>query len=221
MNYRLAPTVQPVIDYLSATIIDHVMRGERVLWLVSGGSNIDVSVAVAKTLENIPLDTLFISLTDERFGDIGHAYENWQQLLDAGFNVPGATLYRPLIGKSRYETAEAFDLWLGEQLGQADYSIGLFGVGSDGHTAGIKPGSPATSAEGWITAYTGNDFERITMTFDAIQRLDEVVVQAISPDKKPVIIDLLYDDIPLNKQPAQVLKLIKESTLFTDYKETN
>ena len=221
MNYRLVTTAQPVINYLSTSIIDHVMRGERVLWLVSGGSNIEISVAVAKTLKDIPADTLFISLTDERFGAVGHVYENWQQLFDAGFSVPEATLYRPLIGKSRRETTEAFDSWLGTQLGQADYSIGLFGIGSDGHTAGIKPGSPSTGAKGWVTAYTASDFERITMTFDAIRRLDEVVVQTINPDKTPVIIDLLHADIPLDSQPAQVLKFVKKSTLFTDYKEIN
>jgi len=220
MDYRYTTTTQPVIDYLSATLIDHLMRGERVLWLISGGSNIAVAVEIAKTLKEIPPELLFISLTDERFGAVGHINENWQQLIDAGFSVENAITYRPLIGQSRRETTEAFDTWLGTQFGQADFSIGLFGVGTDGHTAGIKPRSVSTTVDGWATAYTGEDFERITITLDAIKRLDEAVAQMIGSDKSQVALDLLHADIALSEQPAQVLKLVKKCTLFTDYKET-
>lgn len=211
------PTV--IIDYLFQTIRRHLGNGERVLWLISGGSNIPIAVAVAEMLSNSPISNLYVSLIDERYGKIGHANENWQQLLDAGFKLPSATLYRPLTGRLRHETAVDFNNWLDNQLSKADYRIGLLGFGTDGHTSGIKPNSPAIQAEDWVTDYKSEDYERITTTFKALRHLDEAVTQAIDPAKSRIVDDLLHRDIPLNIQPVQVLKDIKKSTIYTDYKE--
>jgi len=219
MDYTYTQTPQPVIDHLVETLTRHLRAGEHVLWLISGGSNILTAVAVARALKNVPTDNLAVSLVDERYGEVGHSNENWQQLLDQGFSLPSATLYRPLTGKPRHDTTIAFDQWLGDQFGQADYSIGLLGIGADGHTSGIKADSQAATAEGWVTDYTWDDYERITTTFDALKRLDEVVTAAIGSDKAPVIRSLLHHDTDPSKQPAQVLKLVKKSTLYTDYKE--
>ena len=219
MNYRYSTTQAPAIEDLTHTLSHHLSEGKTVFWLVSGGSAIAIAVAVAKGLQGVPTHNLTVSLVDERYGDIGHANENWQQLLDAGFAVADATLYRPLIGADRHDTAMAFSNWLGDQFGQSDYCIGLLGIGADGHTSGIKAGSVAIQAEGWATDYVWDDYERITTTFDAIKRLDEVVIYAMGADKAPVIRDLLHHDVDLNSQPAQVLKHVNKSTLYTDYKE--
>ena len=92
-------------------------------------------------------------------------------------------------------------------------------MGTDGHTAGLKPDTSAVDATGWASAFTGNDFERITMTFDAIKQLDEVVLQAMGADKTAILDSLLHEDLSIKTQPAQVLKSVAQSTIFTDYKE--
>jgi 6-phosphogluconolactonase/glucosamine-6-phosphate isomerase/deaminase len=219
MNTIVTDTAQSVIDDLTNTLRQHLQAGERVLWLISGGSNIDTAVKVARALHGVPTETLSVSLVDERYGDIGHSNENWQQLLDQGFNLPDATLYRPLIGASRHDTTIAFGQWLGDQFGQADYTVGLLGIGADGHTAGIKAGSDATTAQGWATDYTWDDYQRITTTFDALTRIDQAFIAAIGSDKIPTIRQLIHHDIEPSIQPAQVLKRIKKSTLYTDYRE--
>lgn len=219
MNYVFATDSSTIIEQLVHTITQHLEKNESVLWLVSGGSNIAVAVAVANALQRSDTSNLTVSLVDERYGDVGHTNENWQQLLDASFHLEGATLYRPLTGDDRHQTAQNFNDWLGEQFGHADYTIGLLGIGADGHTSGIKAGSEAITADGWVMDYSWDDYERITTTFDALRRLDEVVVYAMGSDKAPVIRDLLHHDVDLTMQPAQVLKQVKKSTLYTDYKE--
>lgn len=220
MDYKHVKDIEPVATYLAETISTHLDAGEHVLWLVSGGSGVQVGIRAAQLLAGRDLGTLHVTLTDERYGPVGHADENWQQLLVGGFALPGADLYRPLIGQDRGATTQALGNWLDEQFMQADYRIGLFGVGSDGHTAGIKPGSPAQVATTTAAEFTGEDFERITMTFPAIERLDEVVLQAFGSAKSVVLGQLLYEDLPLDKQPAQVLKRVPRCTLFTDVEET-
>lgn len=220
MDYIHTTTTEPVIEHLIGTLTQRLSDGQRVLWLLSGGSGAKVCLEVAKGLTDMPLDTLFVTLSDERYGPIGHPDENWQQLLDNGFALPGATLYRPLIGKDRGETARAFGDRLQQYIHAVDYRIGLFGVGPDGHTAGIKPRTSAVDAPGWTTDFIGEDFERITMTFAAVRHLDEVVIQAMGPDKASTLDQLLHTDTSPSVQPAQVLKQVKKSTLYTDYKES-
>lgn len=219
MQYIYTLSADTIASSLAQTIKEHLEKGERVLWLVSGGSALPTAVSVARQLSDIDTMRLSVTLVDERFGPIGHANENWQQLLNAGFSLPDAELYRPLRGDDRAATTWAFEQWVESHMTDADYSIGLFGIGTDGHTAGIKPGTSSVSATGWATDYSGDDFERITMTFEAIERLDEGVIQAIGSDKATVIDQLLHDNLLRTEQPAQVLKSLKKSTLFTDYKE--
>jgi 6-phosphogluconolactonase/glucosamine-6-phosphate isomerase/deaminase len=214
-----AESPQPAIDHLVETLTSHLQAGEKVLWLLSGGSGAKVCLEVAKRLQGLSLDTLSVTLTDERYGPVGHADENWQQLLDDAFALPGASLYRPLQGFDRTQTTAHFATWLKEHVQTADYCVGLFGIGPDGHTAGIKPESTATKASEWAADFTGEDFERMTMTFPAIEALDEAVIQAMGAEKAPTLRQLLETDTDRSSQPAQVLKAVKKSTLYTDYKE--
>jgi len=199
-------------------LTDHLNKGERVLLLLSGGSGAAIAISVAKKLSGVNLTNLFVSMTDERYGLVGHKDENWQQLLDAGFKLPGATMYRPLIGQAIQKTTELFNEWLYEQFKMADYKFGIFGMGSDGHTAGIKPGSDAVTSTNLAAHLKSEDFERITITFPAIKKIDEAVVQASGTDKRTVISDLIYKDLPLDKQPVQILKTIPQIILYTNNK---
>ncbi len=178
-----------------------------------------IAVESCRELKNHDLSNLTVSLTDERYGVVGHFDENWQQILNLGFDLPGANMYRQLIGKSREETTVAFNNWLKDQFQINDYKIALFGIGSDGHTAGIKPGSAAITSNNLAASFTGNDFERITITFPGILKLDEAITQASGVDKKPIIKNLLNDAIDITIQPAQILKQIPISIFFSNNKK--
>ena len=218
MKYIYTTSTEPVISYVADAINSHLAAGQKVLWILSGGSGGKVCAEVSKYLTG-DLSGLTATLSDERYVPLNDNDENWKQLIDFGFSVPGALTYRPIQGKNREETTVDFGDWLKDQFPRADYKIGVFGMGTDGHTAGLKPDTSAVNATGWTTAFTGNDFERITMTFDAIKQLDEVVLQAMGADKTAILDSLLHEDLSIKTQPAQVLKSVAQSTIFTDYKE--
>lgn len=215
-------TNDPIEQSVTATtkiIKDHLIKGEQVLWLLSGGSGITVAVEVSKRLRLLDLSKLFVSLTDERYGIIDHDDENWKQLLDAGFILPKANLYRPLIGKDIVTTTVAFGDWLFTQLEKSDFKIGFFGIGIDGHTAGIKPHSSAITSPNLTASFIGSDFTRITITFSTIKQLDVAIVQASGKNKLPVIHSLFTSNQSLDNQPAQIFKELPHATLYTDNKE--
>lgn len=202
-------------SYLAETLNKQLNDGRKVLWLVPGGSLISVAVEVSKLIStNQNLANLTVTLTDERYGQPGHPNENWKQLVDAGFNIADANFYRVLSGESGPKTAEMYSEMLDSTLNEADYSIGLFGVGLDSHISGIKPGSAATESNLAAMYYQGEDFERLTTTFETMRRLDEVVVAANDPAKTPVIDRIKNEDVSLKESPAHILRQLKNVTLF-------
>lgn len=218
-------TKQPIIDsaaHAARVIRQHLDAGEHVLWLLSGGSGTTIAIEAAKLLTGADnLKNLVISMTDERYGKVGHADENWQQLLDAGFKLTGAKLYRPLRAGDKLTTMEAYEAWMKKQFAAADFTVGIFGIGSDGHTAGIKPRTSATSAAGYTTDFIGDDFARMTITYQAIHKVNEAVIQASGDDKKVVLQQLLDRSAPLHDMPAQILHKAGSATLYTDQSLTN
>lgn len=211
--------VEAAADHVVQVIKRHLSDGQSVVWLLSGGSGVSIAIKASQQLADIDLSKLTVSLTDERYGAVGHPDENWQQLLDGGLSLQGAELYRPLQGKSLSDTAKDFGSWLETHLTADAYKLGIFGVGGDGHTAGIKPNSVAATAKGYASGYQSEDFERLTMTFQAIDRLDEVVIQMSGADKQPALQQLLSQSIPLTDMPSQILHKVPVSTLYTNIQE--
>ncbi len=216
--YKIAG-IEPVAEFLAERLKDGLQKGS-VLWLVPGGSAIAVAAAASQQLSGQDLSGLSVTLTDERYGPLDHLDSNWRQLREAGFRLPGANLVPVLAGEDRDFTTQQFAENLDRLLNSADYTLGFFGVGPDGHTAGILPGSPAVSSDEWAASYDAGNFERITITPKAIKRLNEVVVYGVGEPKWPIF-DQLETEQPLDKQPAQALKTVAKLTIFNDYKGEN
>jgi 6-phosphogluconolactonase/glucosamine-6-phosphate isomerase/deaminase len=208
---------QIVADYFFDEIKTHLESGRPVLWLIAGGSAIDIAVNISNRLEDLKnLNNLYVSLTDERYGPPGHTDSNWKQLKDSGFKLPGANLFAVLNGSDSVTTANEYASFLNHHLNNEGYSIALAGMGADGHIFGIKPGSPSTNDKEEVVAYEWDDYTRITPTFRLLKKIDEVVIYAVGSEKHRQF-DLLKKDISSGEQPAQLLKQCKKVTIFNDY----
>ena len=205
-------------DYISSAIAAKLKDDKSVLWLVPGGSSIEVALLVAKSLATRDLSNLTVTLTDERYGPVGHTDSNWKQLGDGGFDLPSATMVPVLTGVSMAETLQHFGEAIRSAMSDVDYSIGFFGIGPDGHTAGILPGSPAETATTTTAGYDAEKFLRVTITKSVITRLDEVIVYAVGENKWPIVA-ALNGTIVDEDWPALCLKQAGKLTIFSDYKE--
>jgi 6-phosphogluconolactonase/glucosamine-6-phosphate isomerase/deaminase len=216
-HFVAADSPQPLEDQLVSSMREGLRVRKRIVWLTSGGSAIAITVAVASRLSSVPeLQNLTIGQVDERYGAVGHADSNWRMLLDAGFRCPGAR-YRPILHNVSFEkTVASYEQTLSTLLQQSDLCIGLFGIGADGHTAGMLPNSTAASeSKHLVVGYTGPDYSRITMTTPAIARLDVATAYVSGPAKIPALQDL-QADLPIEKQPGQALKQAKELYIYSD-----
>lgn len=218
MLFRKIDSIEEVVGYVAEQIENRLSRGSRVLWLVAGGSAIDVAIAAAKKLAKARnLANLTITLTDERYGKTGHSDSNWQQLIEKGFSLPGARMLAVLKGDSLKITVQKYSIMLDKALSSSDYSLALAGMGADGHIFGIKPQSPAARNSETVVGYEWIDYERLTPTAELIKKLDEVIIYAVGREKWRQF-DRLEHDVSLDEQPAQMLKNLNKVTIFNDYK---
>lgn len=214
-NIRTTTKAEEVASFVVVSILNQLKLGKNVLLFLSGGSNISVGVKIAELLKSEDCKNLTITLVDERYGDFGHPNSNWQKLLDQGFDLPQAKLIPVLGGDDPTFTVEKFNENMAYEFNVAEYTIGLFGVGLDGHTAGILPNSVAVQSQDLVCGYETQEFYRITITPNLIENLNEAVVFVQGEEKWPVLDDL-QKNIDIMKMPAQVLKKVKLLTVFTD-----
>lgn len=201
-----------IVEYIK----DKLDARKKVLFLVPGGSSMRVAVSIVEKLENSDVANLFITLTDERYGRPGHDDENWSQLSKLGMSLGDIDYYRVLRGEGPDQTASDFSDKLELLIDKYDYKIGLFGIGADGHTAGIKPYSVAVNSEKFAEYYPANDFERITMTPKAIRKLDRAFIFAQGEAKKDTLWQIANESVDVDKQPAQVFKELPKVGIYSD-----
>lgn len=203
---------------LAQTIQSALTEYKNVLWLIPGGSNIDISVEAMANITAEQSQSLVIAQTDERFVTLGHPDNNWRQLKAAGFKPKQATVY-PIIlrdDESSLEVSKRYNQTLSNLLAEAGHTIGQFGIGADGHIAGAKPNSIATKSKNLVESYQAEDFERVTMTLKAISKLDEAIVFVRGKSKHDVIQELSVSELPVNDFPALVLDSVTKATIYND-----
>ena len=218
LNIKKNKTNAEIAECIASVINEQIRLGKNVLWFISGGSAVPLEVLIAQKIGEIPEGKLVITLTDERYGDIDHKESNCFKLKTDGFEIKGAKYIPFLCGKDILNTTSDIIQTLTTELEKAEYKIGLFGIGADGHTAGILPQSEAIKADYLVYTYDAPPFKRMTITPKTILSLNEAFIYAVGESKWPTIEKLKLDDISINDQPAQILKSIPLLTIFTDSK---
>jgi 6-phosphogluconolactonase/glucosamine-6-phosphate isomerase/deaminase len=218
MHFILSPNISTAVSALQSKLITELKKDINVLWIISGGSNTAVTVSI---MDELPADLtarLTIIPVDERYGPIGHENSNIQQLLDGGFVAGQARLISVLQPDlSLQATADAFNLIVQAEFAKAQVIIGQLGIGPDGHIAGILPDSPAAAVnDKFVTAYLSDPYQRITMTFQALEKITVDYSIAYGAAKKTALQQLHNSELPLSKQPSQILRKLAEVYIYND-----
>jgi 6-phosphogluconolactonase/glucosamine-6-phosphate isomerase/deaminase len=200
------------IEDISESLTGYLSKGS-VLLLLSGGSAISAELRILSNLKG----KMTVTLNDERYGPIGHKDSNWQQLIDGGLEDMGMDLMPILSGEGIEATTERFNSFLNKAKASFDHIISILGMGPDGHTTGILPGSQAVTADSYACSYQGPDYARITNTFNFLRLCDETFVLALGEAKHQQI-DKLNHELDLSEQPIQIIKGLNKVTFYNDYK---
>ncbi len=219
MEYIYSKTSKEGLESLAQSILDSLNRNGNVLWLISGGSNVPIAVKIMKIIRSKiasnKLNHLIVTLTDERFGPVNHKDSNWKQLKDSGFNFSDIKTLPILKELDLESTTKSFSISLSAAIAASDFIVGQFGIGHDGHIAGILPNSVALNDSELVNSYVSDPFTRITISPKAFRKISLIFVFAFGESKIEAIQGLLLKVIP---QPANLLKEMKNVYLYSDIK---
>jgi len=207
---------------IAKKICEGLFKDKKVLWLVSGGSNIQIEKNVMDMIRNHAQDRLgglAILPIDERYGAQGHEDSNTEMMRQAGF-APGNAVWIDVLmhGLPFDQTVEFYSEVAGTALANADVIVGQFGMGSDGHIAGIKPESPATTEpdESTIMGYNWEDYTRMTLMPAALKQITNAYLIAYGDDKKKPLLRLQKHDRSFQKLPAVLLYELPKVIVYND-----
>lgn len=215
-------TPEQTVPIIANTINKALQNGQTVLWLVCGGSNIQTQVAVMRQLcvEKPELLTqLTILPMDERYGEPGHTDSNYRQMKEAGFR-PGAARWHDVLADNLplTETVQRYRELVEESFASSQYVVGTFGLGADGHTAGVLPNSPAvTDTEATVVGYEAPGFTRMTIAPSWLVRCDVAYVLAYGEAKVEALKNLQARTRSLENMPAVLHYDIADATVYNDY----
>jgi 6-phosphogluconolactonase/glucosamine-6-phosphate isomerase/deaminase len=218
-------TPSDAVSAIAGRISDELRSGKRVLWLVSGGSNIQLEVDVMNQLQEsgtVRLSGLAILPVDERYGEPGHADSNTAQLRNAGFD-PGTAVWVDVLTHNVPfdQTMSFYNDVASTAFANASVVIAQFGMGGDGHIAGMLPDSPGVSAEPVVViGYEWSDYTRMTLSADILRGVQVAYVPAFGKSKEKALDRFRANTEPFEKLPAKLLYELPEVFIYTDQLKT-
>jgi 6-phosphogluconolactonase len=176
-----------------------------------------------------------VFFTDERFvppGDDRNNYAMARRTLLSRVPVPPLQVFPvPTQARTAAVVAERYGVELArffhaEAAGETPpkFDLILLGLGEDGHTASLFPGSPALDeGRAWVTWSKPGTVpplvDRITMTYPVLNAARHVAFLVAGAEKAPALRDVLEGDLCRDCRPAAGVRPVEGSvTWFVDEK---
>jgi 6-phosphogluconolactonase len=202
-------------DRITACIIQSLKQKERVQVALSGGSTPESAYHLLAQ-QNLPWERLDFFLGDERWVPADDPLSNARMVrasllssqesakssfypvpTDASSLEIGVNAYQSTLEKVCNSSPPAFDLV-------------LLGLGDDGHTASLFPGTAATKVhDRWVTVGEGKGIPRITFTVPVLCAAKSVLFLVAGAGKQQALKRLLDPKEDPGRTPA---KLVVTST---------
>jgi 6-phosphogluconolactonase len=150
---------------------------------------------------------------DERCVPPDHADSNFrmakESLLD-NLQFPEANIHRIKGELDALEAAADYEAQLADHFGdEPRFDLILLGLGDDGHTASLFPGTPALDERShWAVAVTHRGpppplIDRVTLTYPVLNAARQVIFLVSGKNKEERLRAVLRDPPDLHKMPAQ------------------
>lgn len=209
--------------YINSLLATHADK--PILLMLAGGSSREVIPLIDTELLS---DQVTVTVTDERYTEDleennfaalqGMSFYN--NLIDAGAYCIDTQIF---AGESHEEHAKRFDKNLKEW--KKDFPNGkiitLFGVGKDGHIAGIIPGTENfdlkfNNPDVWAIELKDTKYERTTITLPFMKNIDFPLVYITGIEKSEALAKIVAKEGDSHQTPARILNDMKDPIIFTD-----
>ncbi|MEY3544733.1 MAG: 6-phosphogluconolactonase [Cyanobacteriota bacterium] len=197
-----------------AALIDLALdQRDRAHIALSGGTTPAAAYRVLNQ-EHLPWNRVDVVLGDERWVPPTDPASNARMLRDTllAEGGPGAAArFHPVPTElaSPSASVDAFEAYVRE-LCPGDpprFDVMLLGLGDDGHTASLFPGTPATQERTrLVTIGAGKGLERISLTAPVLSAARQVIVLVSGAGKRQALQRLLDPAEPAERTPAKLVQ---------------
>jgi len=169
---------------------------------LSGGSTpkkIFQQLALPKHREAIQWERVYLFWSDERSVSPEDPDSNYKMAMDAGLAllpIPKNQIHRMVAEKDIKQNAKEYENCLKKHLGKTNLDLVMLGMGDDGHTASLFPGTKALNISNcYIVAneVPSKKTWRMTFTYPLINSANEIVIYVIGKNKKERLASVLLD----------------------------
>ena len=192
----------------------------KTLLALSGGTSVDYRVMLGSS------DVVCgaICVVDERYGKPFHKDSNELLLRNQGVkdfaDKNCIKSHKILKGKDFLETAKVYEKEIEDLFTKFKNKVGVMGIGTNLHTAGIFPYSVSAKSPNFVEAEVAEDTfpRRITLTLRALGEFTNFVILAFGKEKKDALRKVLDEgENDMQKYPAIFYRKSKiKSYLITD-----
>jgi 6-phosphogluconolactonase/glucosamine-6-phosphate isomerase/deaminase len=201
---------------LAKNLLYAVVDAKTMLYL-SGGSLKSLYEQLAHDSTITPAG---VGLVDERYGKPFWENSNEKMIRETQFlrylHAKDIPFHSILINEPRIETAEAYDAKLRELHTFFPKSVGLLGIGPDGHTSSLAPNRPdftnpmfGPSQKHMLVSEfddpNSHYKERVGMTFLGLSMLDVLIVVVFGASKQHAL-EQMFENGPEEELPARFFK---------------
>ncbi len=201
---------------------------ERIQIALSGGST-PCKTYLLLGNEQFPWNRVDVFLGDERWVDPSNDLSNTKMLYQSLFISEPASKasFYPIPttnNTSPQESAKEFSSLM-ERICRGKppvFDLVLLGLGDDGHTASLFPGTAALDVcETSATVASGNGLDRITMTHPVLSAAKKVVFLVSGTSKNIALKRLLDPSEPYSRTPAKLVRPDSEILILADKDAAN
>ncbi|MFN0117384.1 MAG: 6-phosphogluconolactonase [Elusimicrobiota bacterium] len=205
-----------------------VEKNGRFTLVLSGGSTpVKLFQLLSDTYfkSRVPWSKTFVFWVDERCVSPDHKDSNYKLAMDnllSKVPIPTNNIFRmkgemtpPSAGAKAYESEIKAFFKLTYSVPVFDFM--LMGIGEDGHTASLFPGTAALNEKNKLV--TSNFVERlnshrITLTYPVINNAERIFFLVQGESKAPIIKEIFRTDFAQDRYPAQKIISIKGELIW-------
>lgn len=190
---------------------------------LSGGSTPKGVYSLLAQANDLPWDKIHLFFGDERHVPPNHPDSNYRmanESLLSKISIPQHNVHRMPAeldadqAASKYE-AELHDFFQSQPGEWPRFDLIMLGMGPDGHTASLFPGSAALNENSrWVVANWVEKFQayRLTFTFPVINHASEIMFLVAGEDKSQVLKEVLQGKTEF--YPCQKVKPLNGRVLW-------
>lgn len=198
-SFRTLRDARAVAEAAAQTVAG-ALRGGATTLALAGGTTPGAAYEIMAAMPDVAWGRVTILFGDERCVPPDAPESNYGAAFDALLaRVRPATVHRIAGELGPDEAALRYDAVV---AALAPLDLVLLGVGEDGHTASLFPGSPALEAQGWATAVRGAPKpppDRVSLTLGALRGARRVLVLATGAGKAGAVAQARRGAVPAGR----------------------